>query len=60
MIMARIASMLRANLVLKCRDAVLAKIKTSITFEGKIELRNVPIFCLTELLPSEMVSKAAE
>ena len=60
MMRARIASVFWTNVVFKCRDAVLTKIKISMAFEIKMELRNAPIIGSTELLPSKMVSKAKE
>ena len=45
MMMAKTASVLWANSVLKKRDAVLAKISRIVTYEYKMKMRNAPVFC---------------
>ena len=57
---AHIASASWVSTILKCRDAVLTKVKVSIIFEVKMELGNVPVFGSSELLPPKLVTKAEE
>ena len=58
--MAKTASTLWANLVLKRRDAVLAKVKDSISFESFMDLRNARLSNSTELFPSNVLEKGVE
>ena len=52
--------MLWTNLVLKRRDAVLAKVNDSIFFESFMDLCNDRLSASTELFPSEDLEKAVE
>ena len=58
LLVAKIASALWINLVLKQRDAVMGKVKDSISFESFMDLRNARLCNLTELFPSEILEKA--
>ena len=58
--MARITLVLWDSTGLRCQDAVMCKIKANLTVESKMEMHNTPVHHLTELLPSNLVSKAVE
>ena len=60
MILVKTASVLWGNSVLKSFDALLAKISSNITYKYKVKMHNAPIFHSTELLPLDLVKKAAE
>ena len=45
---------------LKCRDAVLTKVKDSMSFESFMDLRNSKILTREELFPLEVLDKAIE
>ena len=55
-----ISFILVVNSFLMLRDEVLTKVKVNITYEAKMELSIVPVFCSNELLPLELISKAAD
>ena len=59
-LIAKTSSTLWANVVLKRRDTVLAKVKDSITFKSFMDLRNANIFSGTELFPADVLNKAVE
>ena len=58
--MAKTASTVWANVVLKRRNAVLARVKDSISFESFMDLRNSKLSSLAELFPAEAVEQAVE
>ena len=58
LLVAKTASTLWANLVLKQRDTVLAKVKDSVSFESFMDLLNVRLSSSTELFPAEVLEKA--
>ena len=58
LLVAKTASTLWANLILKRRDTVLAKVKDSMSFESFVDLRNSEISTGEELFPSEVLDKA--
>ena len=60
LLVAKMASSVWANLVLKRRDAVLTKVKDSISFGSFMDLCSSPLSCSTELSPREPVEKAIE
>ena len=45
---------------LKCRDAVLAKVKDSMSSESFMGLRNAKVSAGTKLFPAEVLDKAVE
>ena len=57
MMIARIASLLWENSILKHRDVVLTKVKVNMTFESKIGMKNSPIHSLRALLLALLVEK---
>ena len=59
-LVAKTASTLWANLVLKKCDTVLAKVKDSISFESLMNLRNVRLSNSTDLFPAVILEKAVE
>ena len=60
LLVAKTASIVWANLVLKWRDAVLTKVKDSISFESFMDLRNLPLSGFSKLFPTEAIEKAIE
>ena len=60
LLVAKTASTLWANLVLKRRDAVLAKVKDSISFESFMDLHNARLCSSTELFPADVLEKVVE
>ena len=60
LLVAKTASMLWANLVLKWRDSVLTKVKDSICFESFMDLCNAKLSGFTELFLFEVLEKAVE
>ena len=60
LLMAKTASTLWANLVLKRHDTVLAKVKDSISFESFMDLHNARLSNSTELFPADILEKAVE
>ena len=60
LLVAKTASTLWANVVLKHWDAVLAKVKVSVSFESFMDLRNAMISSRTELFPADVLDKAIE
>ena len=48
------------NLLLKHQEAVLTKVKNSISFESFMDLRNSHLFRSTELFPKEAAERAIE
>ena len=60
LLVAKTASSIWANLILKRRDAVLTKVKDSISFESFMDLPDSPLSGSTELFPKEAVEKAIE
>ena len=60
MMIACIGSYLWVSTILRHRDMMLTKMKVSITCEAKMGLMAALVFCLTELLPMELVSKAVD
>ena len=52
LLVAKTASTLWANVILKHRDAVLAKVKDSMSFESYMDLRNAKISSGEELFPA--------
>ena len=59
-LVAKTASTLWANIVLKRREAVLAKVKDSISFESFMDLRNARLSSSTELFPADVLERAVE
>ena len=60
MLAAKTALTLWANVILKPRDVVLAKIKDSMSFESFMDLRNSKISTGKELFPTDILDKAIE
>ena len=60
LLVATTASTVWSNLVLKRRDAILTKVKGSISFESFMDLHNSPFSESTELFLKEAVEKAVE
>ena len=58
LLVAKTASTLWANMILKLGDAILAKVKDSMSFELFIDLRNSKISTGEELYPTEVLNKA--
>ena len=60
LLVAKIALIMWVNLVLKRHDAVLTKVKDSISFESFMDHRNSLLSGSSELFPAEAVEKATE
>ena len=60
LLVAKMASTMWTNLVLKRRDSVLAKVKDSISFEFFMDLRNARLSNFTKLFPVDILEKAVE
>ena len=60
LLVAKMASTLWANVILKQRDAVLAKVKDSVSFESFMDFRNSKISMGEELFPTDVLVKAIE
>ena len=58
LLVAKTASTLWGNLVLKWLDAVLTKVKNSVSLESFMDLHNSPLLGSSELFPREAVEKA--
>ena len=58
LLVAKTTSTLWANLILKHRDTVLAKVKNNISFESFMDFRNSPLFGSTELFSKDAVERA--
>ena len=59
LLVAKTASTVWGNVILKRCDAILAKVKDSISFEPFMDLRNSKLSGSTELLPAEAVEKSS-
>ena len=60
LLVAKTTSTLWGNVILKCRDAVLAKVKNSMSFESRMDLRNAKLLSVSDLFPAEVPDKAVE
>ena len=60
LLVAKMASTLGANLVLKRRNVVLAKVKDSVSFESSMGLQNARLSSSTTLFPVYILEKAVE
>ena len=60
LLVAKTASTLWANIVLKRRDTVLAKVKDSFSFESFMDLQNAKLSSGAELFPANVLKKAVE
>ena len=60
LLVVKTASTLWANVILKRRDAVLAKVKDAMSFESYNDLRNSKILSGEELFPADVLEKAIE
>ena len=60
LLVAKTSSTLWANIVLKRQDAVLAKVKDSMSFEYFIDLRNAKVSSGSELFPADVLEKAVK
>ena len=58
--MAKTTSTLLANVILKRRDAVLAKVKDSMSSESFMDLRNVKVSVGSELFSAEVLEKVVK
>ena len=60
LLVAKTASTLWANVILKHQDALLAKVKDSMSFESCVDLRNAKIFAGSELFRTEVLENAVK
>ena len=58
LLVAKTASSLWATIILKCRDAVLAKVKDSISFESIMDLRNDKLLSGMDIFPAKVLDLA--
>ena len=55
-----ITLVMRANAVLKQRDAVLVKVRDNMTQETRVELRRTSVYISSELMPSSQITMVSE
>ena len=60
LLIAKTASTLWANIILKMKDMVVAKVKDSVSFESFVDLRNYKISTGDELFPTDVLNLAIE
>ena len=60
MLVAKTASTLWANVILKRRDAAQAKVKDSVSFESFMDLRNAKLSSGSDLFLATVLEKAVE
>ena len=60
LLVTKMALTLWANVILKCRDAVLTKVKYAVSFESFMDLRNSTISMGEELFLTDVLDKAIE
>ena len=60
LLVAKMATTLWANIILKRRDAVLAKVKDSMSFESFMDLQNSSVSTGNELFPHDVLQQAME